>query len=326
MRFRGALLAATVLAAPIAVQRAALQRRLYRRGRRLQLPSRHRRAAVSARSGTPELKLRATAVSPGSAASATASATASGSKLEGNYRQTQARRITGTGFPRPSRRARSRTTARWSMRCSTWISACPGSILISASGAGYGWTNLNKVYAAGTNFPFSAARQRHGRRLRLAGDRRALLPDPQRAGPLAHRRIPLLQHHRTRGVQGVNRVTAARPCGLRQRQFRSAQPVQSAACCSASATPSTSRRPRRAGARAGRRPGAGAGPLLPRVLRLGPRDLTDRARQIIREAAENSTRVQYTRIEVNGYTDTSGTPRTTSACRSGAPRRSPPNW
>ncbi|MBV8094475.1 MAG: OmpA family protein [Acetobacteraceae bacterium] len=37
--------------------------------------------------------------------------------------------------------------------------------------------------------------------------------------------------------------------------------------------------------------------------------LTDRARQIIREAADNSRRVQYTRIEVNGYTDTSGTPR-----------------
>ena len=36
--------------------------------------------------------------------------------------------------------------------------------------------------------------------------------------------------------------------------------------------------------------------------------LTDRARQIIREAADNSTHVQYTRVEVNGYTDTSGTP------------------
>jgi outer membrane protein OmpA-like peptidoglycan-associated protein len=35
--------------------------------------------------------------------------------------------------------------------------------------------------------------------------------------------------------------------------------------------------------------------------------LTDRARQIIKEAAANSTSVQYTRIEVNGYTDTSGT-------------------
>jgi OmpA-OmpF porin, OOP family len=38
-------------------------------------------------------------------------------------------------------------------------------------------------------------------------------------------------------------------------------------------------------------------------------DLTDRARQIVSEAAANSTKVQYTRIEVNGYTDTSGTPR-----------------
>jgi opacity protein-like surface antigen len=37
--------------------------------------------------------------------------------------------------------------------------------------------------------------------------------------------------------------------------------------------------------------------------------LTGRARQIIHQAADNSTRVQYTRIEVNGYTDTSGTPR-----------------
>jgi OOP family OmpA-OmpF porin len=36
--------------------------------------------------------------------------------------------------------------------------------------------------------------------------------------------------------------------------------------------------------------------------------LTDRARAIVKDAAENSTRVQYTRLEVNGYTDTSGTP------------------
>ena len=37
--------------------------------------------------------------------------------------------------------------------------------------------------------------------------------------------------------------------------------------------------------------------------------LTDRARQIIRQAAETSTHVQFTRIEVNGYADTSGTPK-----------------
>ena len=38
-------------------------------------------------------------------------------------------------------------------------------------------------------------------------------------------------------------------------------------------------------------------------------DLTARARQIVAEAASNSTKVQYTRLEVNGYTDTSGTPQ-----------------
>jgi outer membrane protein OmpA-like peptidoglycan-associated protein len=37
-------------------------------------------------------------------------------------------------------------------------------------------------------------------------------------------------------------------------------------------------------------------------------DLTTRAKQIVSEAAANSTKVQYTRLEVNGYTDTSGTP------------------
>jgi OOP family OmpA-OmpF porin len=36
--------------------------------------------------------------------------------------------------------------------------------------------------------------------------------------------------------------------------------------------------------------------------------LTSRAQQIVSEAAANSTKVQYTRLEVNGYTDTSGTP------------------
>ncbi len=37
--------------------------------------------------------------------------------------------------------------------------------------------------------------------------------------------------------------------------------------------------------------------------------LTERARQIIREAAEASTRVKYTQLKVNGYTDTSGPAR-----------------
>ena len=38
-------------------------------------------------------------------------------------------------------------------------------------------------------------------------------------------------------------------------------------------------------------------------------DLTDRARQIVAEAAQNSRRVQSTRIEVAGHADRSGTPQ-----------------
>jgi OmpA-OmpF porin, OOP family len=38
-------------------------------------------------------------------------------------------------------------------------------------------------------------------------------------------------------------------------------------------------------------------------------NLTDRARAIIKEAAVNSTKVQHTKIQVNGYTDTSGSPK-----------------
>jgi OOP family OmpA-OmpF porin len=38
-------------------------------------------------------------------------------------------------------------------------------------------------------------------------------------------------------------------------------------------------------------------------------DLTPRARQVVAEAAQATTRVQVTKIQVNGFTDTSGTPK-----------------
>jgi OmpA-OmpF porin, OOP family len=38
-------------------------------------------------------------------------------------------------------------------------------------------------------------------------------------------------------------------------------------------------------------------------------DLSDRAKQIVRQAADNSAKMHATKIEVNGYTDTSGTPQ-----------------
>lgn len=54
--------------------------------------------------------------------------------------------------------------------------------------------------------------------------------------------------------------------------------------------------------------------------------LADRGRQIIRAAADNSSDVQYTRIEVNGYTDTSGPPQLQPAAVGPSRGGGPESW
>ena len=86
-----------------------------------------------------------------------------------------------------------------------------------------------------------------------------------------------------------------------------------------------------AGPGAGRRAGAGRARTYLVFFDWDRADLTDRARQIIAEAAQATTRVQVTRIEVSGHTDTTGTarynqapvgpPRAKRGGRAGAPRR-----
>jgi opacity protein-like surface antigen len=55
-------------------------------------------------------------------------------------------------------------------------------------------------------------------------------------------------------------------------------------------------------------------------------DLTDRARQIIADAAANARNTRSTRIEVSGHADRSVRRSTTSACRSAARKRWRPSW
>ena len=141
-------------------------------------------------------------------------------------------------------------------------------------------------------------------KLRISGNRWAVVPDPWRAGPVAHVGIPFL-----------------RRTGQRELRRHSGRGGFTGACARypQAAAPVQSQLPARR-ALCLQRGGAGAGAAHPRP-RPRPRParsylvffdwdkatLTDRARQIVKEAADNSTRVQYTRIEVNGYTDTSGT-------------------
>ena len=159
-------------------------------------------------------------------------------------------------------------------------------------------------------------------KLRVPGDRRAGVPDPRCAGPVPHDRIPFLRRTgqrelcRQSGRRGRYRRLCPLPSG------RSTSTIT--ASCSACVTPSTwRRRCRRPSPQAAPAPAPARSYLV--FFDWDKATLTDRARQVVKEAADNSTRVQYTRIEVNGYTDTSGTHQYNQGCRSAAPRRCRPN-
>ena len=148
----------------------------------------------------------------------------------------------------------------------------------------------------------------HQSSLRVPGHSRRRLPDTVAAGPVPHGRLsdhgagrdPHLQWGGD-GHAAVRRESdRGRHDGVgagRQQHLHVRHPLQLW---------------RRATATTGRtRAGSGAAPARSYLVFFDwdKATLTDRARQIISEAATNSTKVQDTRIEVNGYTDTSGTPR-----------------
>ena len=153
MRLRSALLAATVLAAPVAVQAQPFNGVYIGAGAGYNyLEDIDARPSPALGHSQPQ----ATANSGFTGLGSVGYGFGNGIRieLEGNYRQTQVRRITGTGFPTTSggqvQNYGAMVNALFDMDIGfPWIYPYLG------LGAGYGWTNLNKVYAAGTNFPFT---------------------------------------------------------------------------------------------------------------------------------------------------------------------------
>ena len=138
----------------------------------------------------------------------------------------------------------------------------------------------------------------------MAGDRRAVVPDPKRAGSVADQRISFHRRRQAaRSFTGTSSSPPPAPCpttikvgnqdnnsfllGVRY-AFNVAAPVPVAPVAQTAPAPAPAR-----------------SYLV--FFDWDKATLTDRARQVVKEAADNSTSVQYTRIEVNGYTDTSGT-------------------
>jgi OmpA-OmpF porin, OOP family len=173
-------------------------------------------------------------------------------------------------------------------------------------GAGYGWTNLSKVYAAGTNFPFTLGTNDTEGNFAWQVIAGLSFPIPNVPG------LSLTAEYRFYSIVSPPAFKATTVYGapapafgqgnldLRNQYDNSVMlGVRYAFNVAPPSPPAPAPTPAPA-------PEPARSYLV--FFDWDRADLTDRARQIVREAAENSTRVQYTRIEVNGYTDTSGAP------------------
>jgi OmpA-OmpF porin, OOP family len=228
-------------------------------------------------------------------------------EVEGNYRQNKIRRSTGTAFPTSSGGDNQTYGAMLNVLYDLDF-GWPVAPYVGV-GAGYAWTTLKSYRSLGTNYPFSARSNDTDGNFAYQGILGAAFPIAQIPG------LSLTAEYRFFGVMGDENlrgsiITTPRATGT-----------------AASFTPGTFKLKDQYNHSAlfGIRYAFNVAPPPPPpapIVAPAPAparsylvffdwdkaSLTDRARQIIREAAENSTRVQYTRLEVNGYTDTSGTP------------------
>ncbi len=230
-------------------------------------------------------------------------------EIEGNFRQSQARAFGGTAFPTMAggqvQTYGGMLNALFDMDIGLpWLYPYVG------VGAGYGETRLSNVYAAGVGTPYLLRSDGSEGNFAFQAIAGLSFPVPDVPG------LSLTTEYRFFGIfgddnyaasittpggfgAGAPRSTASGVLGMRNEYNQSALIGLRYAFGVEPPAPT---------------------PATPPVVAAPARSylvffdwdkaaLTERARQIIHEAADNSTKVQYTRIEVNGYTDTSGTPQ-----------------
>jgi len=225
-------------------------------------------------------------------------------ELEGSYRQTSPGHLTGTVFPTALggelRSAAVMANALFDMDIGVpWLYPYVG------LGAGYAWTSLDNLAATGTNYPFALRTNdtEGGFAYQVIAGLSFPIPNvPGLSITSEYRFFETVgpQAFKASTVQGAPPVVGAGNFDLRN-QYSHSLLLGVRYAFNVAPPPAPAPAPVAAPA-----PAPARSYLI--FFDWDRADLTDRGRQIVREAAENSTRVQYTRIEVNGYTDTSGSP------------------
>ncbi len=225
-------------------------------------------------------------------------------ELEGDYRQSSPRHLSGTAFP---------TELNGDLRSYGVMANALFDLDIGfpwlypylGIGAGYAWTNLDNITATGSNYPFGLRANDTEGNFAYQAIAGLSFPVPNVPGLSVTTEYRFFETigptgFRANVVQGTPPTASPGNFDLRNQYNQS---VMLGVRYAFNVAPPPAPAPAPAAAPA---PAPARSYLV--FFDWDRADLTDRGRQIIREAAENSTRVQYTRIEVNGYTDTSGTP------------------
>ena len=228
-------------------------------------------------------------------------------ELEGNARNNRVDKVTGTPFPTNSGGNEVTygvmTNVLYDFDIAKWTGGQSYVFPYIGVGAGYAWTNYDSLHSYGTNFPFYYKSNDSDGNFAYQAIAGIAYPIPGVAG------LSLTAEYRFFGVLSGAKYNGSVDTGF-QRSFvetKAGDQYNHSILLGVRYAFNTAAPPPPAPA-----PVAAPAPAPARSYLVffdwDRADLTGRARQIIREAAENSTRVQYTRIEVNGYTDTSGTP------------------
>ena len=224
-------------------------------------------------------------------------------EIEGDFARSDLRHVLGTPFPTTS----SGTIRTWGVMANAIFDmdvGVPWVFPYLGAGAGYQWTKLNPVNSTALNGGFASSTSTQEGAFAVQGILGAAFPVPNMPGlslTADYRFMDILGGGKYDGVVDNGGVITASQLKLHN-QFNhdlvigvryafNAPPPPAPPAPAPIATPA---------------PAPARSYLV--FFDWDKAELTERARSIVKEAADNSTHVQVTRIEVNGYTDTSGTP------------------
>lgn len=224
-------------------------------------------------------------------------------EIEGDFMRSDVRHVGGTRFPAAS----SGTVRTWGLMGNALFDmdiGFPWMYPYIGAGAGYQWTKLNPLTSVQPGGPFSSTRTGQNGAFAMQAILGASFPVPNVPGlslTADYRFMDILGGEKYNGVTTVAGVTS--PSTLKMHnQFNHDLVFGIRYAFNAPAPAAAPMSPM---------PMASPAPAPARSYLVffdwDKADLTGRAKSIVKEAADSSARVQVTRIEVNGYADTSGT-------------------